>query len=253
MINIDKNINDQFCRYKMQSAIVVEESNKTLIKNLNNIGKDLKRHPVHILKFLACSFGCSVKIIDGENPKYYLTGSFSSDKIQNGIFNFINLFVLCLNCGNPETKFILDNNVLKRKCNSCGNLFEQESHKIVSIFIKDINDDKYVDKNYDKTSPILLQSNILNIDFSNLSYKDLKIKLKQCQDCLPVILCKIEDMLENENREMEIDKYLKELIKLGYEFDDIDEYFSHPRKDKKRHPLIKKKVITFLNNYENTK
>ena len=231
MITIDKNINDQFCRYKMQSAIVVEESNKTLIKNLNNIGKDLKRHPVHILKFLACSFGCSVKIIDGENPKYYL----------------------CVNCGNPETKFILDDNVLKRKCNSCGNLFEQESHKIVSIFIKDINDDKYVDKNYDKTSPILLQSNILNIDFSNLSYKDLKIKLKQCQDCLPVILCKIEDMLEHENREMEIDKYLKELIKLGYEFDDIDEYFSHPRKDKKRHPLIKKKVITFLNNYENTK
>lgn len=253
MINIDKNTNDQFYRYKMQSVIVVEESNKTLIKNLNSIGKDLKRHPIHILKFLACSFGCSVKIIDSENSKYYLTGSFNSDKIQNGIFNFINLFVLCLNCSNPETKFILDNNVLKRKCNSCGSIFEQEPHKIVPIFIKDINDDKYVDKNYDKASAILSQSNTPNIDFSKLSHKELKTKLNQCQECLPVILCKIENMLENEGREIEIDKYLKELIKLGYEFDDIDEYFSQPRKDKKRHPLIKKKVTIFLNEYENTK
>lgn len=59
MIAVDRNINDPFYRYKMPEVVVAHETSRTVIQNLEQIAKAISRNPIHILKFLSMSFGCT--------------------------------------------------------------------------------------------------------------------------------------------------------------------------------------------------
>ncbi|KAL6121842.1 hypothetical protein NUSPORA_01185 [Nucleospora cyclopteri] len=262
MISVNRSINDPFYRYKMPPVEIAVETNKTLLKNLELICKSFHRDPQHVLKYLSLNFGCNTKIVTAGTTKFYLTGVFDSEKIQNGIYDFIDNFVLCKKCENPETRFIEQNGVLKRSCNSCGSIFNQELHKMNSYFIRDVNDDKYVDKNYEK-SQISYENyqenekqegskiNVTDLFNEFISHRELqKYKAILREEKLENVLFYVEEMLESNSKEENIKKYLKELIKIGHTIDEIEEYFSKPKKSKKRNLLIKKHAKMFIRDYE---
>ncbi|OQS54389.1 C37C3.2 [Ecytonucleospora hepatopenaei] len=248
MININSKISDPFYRYKMHEVLCEPEKQHTLIVNLEEIGRDLKRDPANILRFLGLTLGCSTKIAEhNKMPKYLLPGTYDESKLQSTIFEFIDLFVLCNACGNPETFFLVSDGVLMRQCNSCGAVFKQQDHKLNVVFLKDIGNQRFNDKNYEKemTRDVLKNENCT--DIVNLSYKDLKIEdIKNVQD----FLLRLENVLESEERPEQIKKFLKEMVKLGVDIEEIEEYFEKPKKDGKRNPLIKNRVKKFLDECE---
>lgn len=255
MIPIDKTSNDPFYRYKMPEVLAVRETSKTVIQNLEAVAKALCRSPDHILKFLSINFGCTCTF----SPKYALNGGFDTSRIQDGIYDFINTFVLCKECRNPETKFIHDD-VLKRSCNSCGAVVTQEPHKLNTMISKDkgVNEDKKYDMNNksdiytlikedrDNTARIyeIFKQDEMGLEeiFSEyIKNRELKQLLRIFRESKgqEVLGC-IENMLENNKKENKIEEYVYSLLELGFTKDEIEEYISKPRVGKKRSPLVKK-------------
>lgn len=265
MIAVDRTSKDPFFRYKMPPVVVNNDPSKTVIVNLDQIAKAICRNPAHIIKFLSINFGCTCVF----TPKYALNGSFDILKVQNGIYDFIDLFVLCKSCRNPETRFLFEE-PLKRICNSCGSVIPQETTKLNGLIMKDkaVNEDKNYELSNKNSLSLLLKSEgdsskeifkcyeqeswgIDQIFNDYIKPKDMKqLSLVFKEFTLDQILENIENMLEMHKKEDKIDSFLKVLIKLGYSAENISEYFAKPRKDKKRSAFLKKNAEFYLENLE---
>lgn len=101
LLNIPKNMDDPFYRYK-RNSIEIEKLNKKngiiQIKNLDIIAKQLDRDSEIITKFFRKKLGIPI------NKKNQI----SSDKIDVDILEellemFISKHILCKTCNNPET------------------------------------------------------------------------------------------------------------------------------------------------------
>lgn len=255
MIPIDRNADDPFYRYQMPEVVVSHETGKTIIQNLKEISEFLFRDPAHILKFLSMSFGC----IGTSDQKYVLNGDFDSKRIQNGIYDFIDRFVLCKECGNPETKFLFGE-VLKRSCSSCGGIFKQENHKLNTLISKSkgISEDRKYEMSNKSNIHALLKNDQDNSKRVYEVYKQENIpleqifseyvKVKELKDLRLVlsefrvekILECIESMLESFKKEYKMDEYVRFLVDAGFSKSDIHAFILKPRVGKKRSPIIKR-------------
>lgn len=91
---------------------------KTYIKNFGPIQKIMRREdPKDILKFLTKESATSAQI-DGE--RLILNGKFPTNQIQTWFDHFLEEFVLCKECGKPDTHYIVHNGVRQLKCEACG-------------------------------------------------------------------------------------------------------------------------------------
>ncbi len=259
----------------MPPVQINNEASKTVILNLDLISKSLHRNSSHIIKFLSINFGCTCVF----TPKYALNGSYDIQKIQNGIYDFIDIFVSCKSCKNPETRFVFEKDsreskdqALARTCNSCGSTITQENHKLNAMIIKDkdklINEDTKYEISNKNTLTALLKaegdqsqqilesfeqekwtlSQIFSENFKAKDIKNLSLIFKKFE--FDQILENLENMLENNKKEDKVDLFLKALLKIGYSVDEIENYFTKPRKDKKRSSFLKKNVDFFIENKE---
>lgn len=123
---------DPFYRYKMPDLVIKIEGIKTRIVNIEQIAKALSRESYELMKYFAYELGTNVK----DNA---LNGTFSHNDLSNLLSLYIDTFVLCYNCENPETKYIVMKQKLGMSCKACGNISEVTSqHKIMKIIVKSI-------------------------------------------------------------------------------------------------------------------
>jgi len=140
MINVNHKVTDQFYRYKMPKlqAKVEGKGNgiKTVIVNMTDIAKAIYRPPGYPTKFFGCELGAQTQI-DKKNDRYIVNGSHSAEKLQEILQNFVEKFVLCDACDNPETTF----NVQPKKekitsiCTACGHQGLIDMRHRLSTFI----------------------------------------------------------------------------------------------------------------------
>ncbi len=135
MINISPNhINDPFYRYKMSKINTKYEGQgngqRTILLNIQNIANEINRNVLSILIYMTCLFGC--KYIYNKENQYVLYGTYQSNIIQKNIYNFIELFVLCYNCKNPETE-LKNGNLI---CKACSAISEIKVNKITEKILK---------------------------------------------------------------------------------------------------------------------
>ena len=121
MINIDKQ-RIGIERYRMPALTSHHlRNNKTYITNLDKIGQSLHRTPEQILKYIGFALQTQINLKD-----ISINGVYEQTKLQTIIYNFINCYVLCPVCKNPETslnKFEpnkFESNKFQLQCNACG-------------------------------------------------------------------------------------------------------------------------------------
>ncbi|KAI5181454.1 translation initiation factor 5 [Nematocida sp. AWRm80] len=146
LINIDHRLKDAFYRYKMPSIEVKIEGRgngiKTVLVNIEEIARALKRDPRHITKYLSYEMGtlCS---IDASNNKYIINGAHDKERVQEYIYNLIDALVLCKECTNPETVLYCPSSrkSVHQKCKACGyDRITDKNHKIMKTFLKELPD-----------------------------------------------------------------------------------------------------------------
>ncbi|KND01426.1 translation initiation factor eIF5 [Spizellomyces punctatus DAOM BR117] len=140
-INIRRDVSDKFYRYKMPRLISKIEGKgngiKTVIPNMSDIAKSLSRPPTYTTKFFGCELGAQVKC-DEKNDRYIVNGAHDAEKLQKLLDGFIDKFVLCPSCKNPETDLILTkDDFIMRDCKACGaNLPVDMRHKLTTFIVK---------------------------------------------------------------------------------------------------------------------
>ncbi len=95
------------------------EGKKTIITNFFQIASHIRREPEHFLKFLLKELATSGNF---KGDRLILNNKISSSKINPKIENYVKEFVLCKECGKPDTELIKEtsNRVTFIHCLACG-------------------------------------------------------------------------------------------------------------------------------------
>ena len=121
LINIrgttDSTIHDSNYRYKMEEVTLNHQKTKIVFENINTICEQLNRDPNILLKFLKKQFGTSFEY---KNNQASATKLIMKDEMQNKIFKFIDEYVLCKGCHNPETIYEETKGKKYFICKACG-------------------------------------------------------------------------------------------------------------------------------------
>jgi translation initiation factor 5 len=135
---IDNNNIDPEYRYKMPQPVCKIEGRgngiKTAILNLADIARALQRSVDEIRKFIGYGL-CTQTHNEAANNRITISGEFRQSDIQLQIFKFIERFVLCRECGLPETVYRFGKHHLSYKCRSCG-YRDTIEHKLTKFIIK---------------------------------------------------------------------------------------------------------------------
>jgi len=114
-------------RFQMPRGVIFYEGNTTMLKNFLDIAGILNREPQHILSYLLKELGTAGEA-DGERAIFQ--GKIPERKVQGRIEDYVNRFVLCRECGRPDTKLIKKNRTLLLKCEACGAVHPVKARKI---------------------------------------------------------------------------------------------------------------------------
>ena len=106
-------------RFVIPKADVFTEGNKTWISNWSPILKDLNRDKDydHLAKYLA---GVLATSATEERGRLLLQGKFKSFLINRHLNDYVKTYVICTECGKPDTKLTREGRILIRICEACG-------------------------------------------------------------------------------------------------------------------------------------
>jgi translation initiation factor 2 subunit 2 len=112
-----KNLGGNGERFEIPKAEGHFEGKKTIITNFSHIASYIRRNPEHFEKFLLKQLASSGQI---EGDRLVLNQKVPSAKINQKIEEYVKEFVLCKECGKPDTELIKDERLTFIHCLACG-------------------------------------------------------------------------------------------------------------------------------------
>jgi len=107
-------------RFDVPDPEVRQEGNVTVYENFQSTTTRLGREDDHVMKFLQSELGTSGHI--DESGRARLTGEFDDRRVQEALDEYVEEFVICSECGLPDTKFEREQGALLLRCEACGAL-----------------------------------------------------------------------------------------------------------------------------------
>ncbi|WML67014.1 MAG: hypothetical protein METHP_00488 [Methanoregula sp. SKADARSKE-2] len=104
-------------RFVVPEAKVYIEGKTTILENFAEIADKVRREPDHLMKFLMGELGTSGKI---EGTRAIFNGKFEISLIKAIIKSYIDDYVICSECGKPDTRLVKDDRVVVLRCDACG-------------------------------------------------------------------------------------------------------------------------------------
>jgi len=104
-------------RFEIPSADSFVEGNRTIIKNFKDIAKFMERDAQEFAKYVMKELGTAGDI---EGVRLILQGKFGWRMVNEKIQNYVNEYVLCPECGKPDTKIVKEGRIHFLKCTACG-------------------------------------------------------------------------------------------------------------------------------------
>jgi translation initiation factor 2 subunit 2 len=94
------------------------QGSKTVLSNFNEISSILGRESNHLLKFILKELATPGEM---KNNGLVIMGSkVAASRINDKIKQYARIFVICNECGKPDTKIIKEKEVSFMKCQACG-------------------------------------------------------------------------------------------------------------------------------------
>jgi translation initiation factor 2 subunit 2 len=104
-------------RFTIPEARVLPEGKTTVLENFSVIVDALNRTPEHFFKFLVRELGTAGKI---DGSRLIFQGKFTAKQISAQIEAYVEDYVMCSECGRPDTELVKSERVLMLKCAACG-------------------------------------------------------------------------------------------------------------------------------------
>ena len=104
-------------RFTVPEAKAYIEGKTTVLENFAEIASILRRDQDHLMKFLLGELGTAGKI-DGNRAVF--NGKFEPSLINSLVKSYVDDYVICSECGKPDTRLVKDDRVLMLRCDACG-------------------------------------------------------------------------------------------------------------------------------------
>ena len=116
-------VDDPEYRYKMPSVYGKIEGRgngiKTVIPNISEVALALHREPGEVNKFFGTELGAQTTY-NADTDRAVVNGAHTDLVLQEAIKKYIDVFVLCPQCGLPETDYKIKSGCIYHKCMACG-------------------------------------------------------------------------------------------------------------------------------------
>jgi len=104
-------------RFNVQKVQGHLEGNKTVISNFFQIASMFQRNPDHLLKFISRELAAKGEV---KNQLLIFNTKLPSSKINEKLEQYVDQFVICKECGKPDTKLSKEGVVTFMRCQACG-------------------------------------------------------------------------------------------------------------------------------------
>ncbi len=105
-------------RFEIPKVMGHIQGNRTIISNFMQIADRLRREPEHMLKYVLRELATPGEI--KKSGSVIVGTKISASRINEKIKQYANEFVLCLECGKPDTKIEEEGSFSFLKCTACG-------------------------------------------------------------------------------------------------------------------------------------
>lgn len=104
-------------RFQIPEAEVSIVGNRTILRNFQGISSALNREPEHLIKYLLRELGAAGNL---EGTQAVFQGKFLKTVVDDRIRRYAEEFVLCRECGKPDTRLGRRERVYMLRCEACG-------------------------------------------------------------------------------------------------------------------------------------
>jgi translation initiation factor 2 subunit 2 len=104
-------------RFELPEMDVLQEGKITVLRNFIDITDKLRRDPQHLLQFMLKELGTPGNI---EGRRAVFKAKISPQQINDKIQMYTETYVICSECGLPDTKMTKDGRTLMLECEACG-------------------------------------------------------------------------------------------------------------------------------------
>mmetsp|Transcript_54403 Transcript_54403/g.80728 ORF Transcript_54403/g.80728 Transcript_54403/m.80728 type:complete len:400 (-) Transcript_54403:432-1631(-) len=147
-------VDDPEYRYKMPTVFGKIEGRgngiKTVLPNISDVALSLHRDPAEVNKFFGCELGAQTTY-NAETDRAVVNGAHTDTVLQQIIHRYIEGFVICPQCGLPETTYKIKGGVVWHRCAACGaKEMVDMDHKLISFILAQDKKKKKEDQSSDK-------------------------------------------------------------------------------------------------------
>lgn len=104
-------------RFEVMKVKGMVQGNKTILTNLIQIADQLQRPIEHLLKYLTRELAARAEIKQG----YVIFNTkVPSQKVNEKIDTYVEVIVMCKECGRPDTKMVKSGPAWMINCQACG-------------------------------------------------------------------------------------------------------------------------------------
>ena len=105
-------------RFEIPKVLGHIQGNRTIVSNFLQIASSLRREVDHLLKYVLKELATPGEI--KKSGALILGTKVPASRINDKIRQYANEFVLCFECGKPDTQIIKEGKLTYMKCTACG-------------------------------------------------------------------------------------------------------------------------------------
>jgi translation initiation factor 2 subunit 2 len=104
-------------RWAMPEPDVMYEGKTTVVKNFQEIVDSVRRESEHILGNVLRELGSAGSL---EGRRLILKSVITKDKLSEKFHDYVETFVICVECGKPDTHLVKEGRIQVVECMACG-------------------------------------------------------------------------------------------------------------------------------------
>src|SRR3989338_9044993 len=104
-------------RFEVPKVTGQIEGKNTIISNIPQIASYVRRPVEQLAKFIQKELAVPGRM---ENDRLILIGKINSSKVNDKVQQYLKEFVICNECGKPDTEILADKGIKYKNCLACG-------------------------------------------------------------------------------------------------------------------------------------
>lgn len=104
-------------RFQVPAPDIVYEGKTTILRNFEDIVQAIRRDPDMVLTYLLRELGTAGAL---EGRRVVFKSKVTNQQVEERIKSYVEAYVLCQECGRPDTRLVKEDRVAMLECDACG-------------------------------------------------------------------------------------------------------------------------------------